>query len=271
VGGASSCDPFGWKVANAPMNPSDIASIIFACCCGAALVGLFLHARLPPAHLDGDSRDAVKLVMALIASMAALVLSLLIASANGTYQAQRSELQSLSADVLMLDRLLSFYGAEASGTRDVLRVAVEALHDRIWPPTGERQANFDPAATQHIADDFVASLLGLAPKTDIQKDIKGQSLQLAASIAHKRLLMFEQYGSSISWPFLLVLAFWLGTLFLGFGLFAHFNLTVTMSLLVGALSVGGAIFLILELDQPYAGVLRLSDMPLRTAMAAIDR
>jgi hypothetical protein len=253
------------------MSPADIASIIFVCCCGAGVVGLLLHARLPPAHLDGDSRDVVKLVMALIASMAALVLSLLIASANGTYQAQRNELQSLSADVLTLDRLLGFYGAEASGARDGLRVAVEALHDRVWPPVAGRQANFDPAATQHVANDFVASLLSLAPKSDVQRDIQSQAMQLAGSIGQKRLLMFEQYGSSIAWPFLTVLAFWLSTLFLGFGLFARFNLTVTASLLVGALSVWGAIFLILELDQPYAGVLRLSDSPLRTALTQIDR
>ena len=83
--------------------------------------------------------------------------------------------------------------------------------------------------------------------------------------------MFEQLGSSISWPFLMVLVFWICVLFLGFGLFARFNPTVTVALLVGALSVAGAIFLILELSEPYRGLMRISDEPLRNAIGQIDR
>jgi hypothetical protein len=66
--------------------------------------------------------------------------------------------------------------------------------------------------------------------------------------------------------------FWCsGSLFLGFGLFARFSATVTLALLVGALSVAAANFLILELNDPYHGLMRLSDEPLRDAIAQIDR
>ena len=68
-----------------------------------------------------------------------------------------------------------------------------------------------------------------------------------------------------------MLVFWVSVLFLGFGLFARFNATVTVALLVGALSVAGAIFLILELSEPYHGLMRISDEPLRNAMAQIDQ
>jgi len=83
--------------------------------------------------------------------------------------------------------------------------------------------------------------------------------------------MFEQLGSAISWPFLAVLVFWISMSFLGFGLFARINATVTIALLVGALSVAGAIFLILELNEPYRGIMRISYEPLRNTMAQIDQ
>ena len=101
--------------------------------------------------------------------------------------------------------------------------------------------------------------------------MQSRAVQESESIAQLRLLMFEQLGGSISWPFLTVLVFWICVLFLGFGLFARFNTTVTVALLVGALSVAGAIFLILELSEPYRGIMRLSDEPLRNAMTQIDR
>src|SRR5438874_9876491 len=98
-----------------------------------------------------------------------------------------------------------------------------------------------------------------------------RAVQETESIAQSRLLMFEQLGGSISWPFLTVLIFWICVLFLGFGLFARFNTTVTVALLVGAVSVAGAIFLILELSDPYRGLMRISDEPLRDTMGQIDQ
>jgi len=224
------------------MNSLVTATIIFGCSFGAGVVGMILHVKLPDHHLDADSKDVVKLVMGLIATMAALVLSLLIASGNSTYQAQENEVQSLSANIIMLDRLLSFYGPEAKEPRDLLRKGVGDVHDRIWPPDGAMGANLDPRATQGASNAFVASLQRLSPKADSQTNLKSQAMQIGQALGQTRLLMFEQSSSSISWPFLTVLVFWICMLFLGFGLFARFNATVTVALLVGAVSVAGAIF-----------------------------
>jgi hypothetical protein len=213
------------------MSSFAIASVVFGCSFGAALIGMVLHSKLPDNHLDSDSRDVVKLVMGLIATMSALVLSLLIASANSSYDRQSSELKALATNVLLLDRTLKFYGPGAKEARNGLREAIVQTHDRIWSREGVRPEN----------------------------------------ITQSRLMMFEQLGGSISWPFLTVLVFWICVLFLGFGLFARFNTTVTVALLVGALSVAGAIFLILELSEPYRGLMRISDEPLRNAMTQINR
>lgn len=253
------------------MNALETAAITFGCSFGCGLLGMVLYRKLPDHHLDAGSKDVVKLVMGLIASMAALVLSLLIASASSSYQAQRTEVQSLSANVILLDRLLSFYGPEAKETRDLLHQGIVIIHDRIWSSDGERAADLDPTGTQSQADAFVVSLERLLPKSDSQSILKSQAMQIVQSLGQTRLLMFEQSGSTISWPFLTVLVFWICMLFLGFGLFARFNLTVTVALFIGAISVGGAVLLILELSEPYGGFMRIADTPLRSALVLIDR
>jgi len=232
---------------------------------------MVLHVKLPDRHLDADSRDVVKLVMGLIATMAALVLSLLIASANSTYDRQSSELKAFSANIILLDRTLKLYGPDAKEARDGLRDAIMQTHGRIWSPEGVRPENLDSRATQNSVNANIEQLLNLSPKTDAERMMQSRAVQESESIAQSRLAMFEQLGSSISWPFLTVLVFWICVLFLGFGLFARFNTTVTVALLVGALSVAGAIFFILELSEPYRGLMRLSDEPLRNAMTQIDR
>jgi hypothetical protein len=253
------------------MSSFAIASVVFGCSFGAALIGMVLHVKLPDHHLDSDSRDVVKLVMGLIATMSALVLSLLIASANSSYDRQSSELKALATNVLLLDRTLKFYGPGAKEARNGLREAIVQTHDRIWSRKGVRPENLDSRATQNSVNANIEQLLNLSPKTDAERMMQSRAVQESESIAQSRLLMFEQLGGSASWPFLTVLVFWICVLFLGFGLFARFNTTVTVALFVGALSVAGAIFLILELSDPYRGLMRLSDEPLRNAMTQIDR
>ena len=253
------------------MNSLETASIIFICTFGAGLVGMMLHIKLPDHHLDADSKDVVKLIMGLIATIAALVLSLLIASGSSTYQAQENDMRSLSANIILLDRAMSLYGPDAKEARNLLHQAVADMHRRIWMGQGPGTAGFDPQATQRMADAFVTSFQMLSPKTDSQRMLKTQAMQIVQTLGQTRLLMFEQSASSISWPFLTVLVFWICMLFVGFGLLARINATITVAVFVGAISVAGAVVLILELNEPYEGFLRISDAPLRAALAQIDR
>ncbi len=253
------------------MNQFAIASVVFGCSFGAALVGMVLHVKLPDHLLDPDSRDVVKLVMGLIATMAALVLSLLIASASTSYDRQSSELKALSVNIVLLDRTLEFYGPGAQAARDGLRDVVRHTHDRIWSPEGVRPEDLNSMETRNSAKANVERLHTLSPQTDMERMLQSRAIQESENISQARLLMFAQLGGSISWVFLTVLIFWISMLFLGFGVFARFNATVTLALLVGALSVAGAIFLILELNDPYRGLLRISDEPLRNAIAQIDQ
>jgi hypothetical protein len=232
---------------------------------------MVLHIKLPDNLLDADSKDVVKLVMGLIATVAALVLGLLIASANTSYDRQSEELRALAANIILLDRTLEFFGPGAKEARDGLRHVVQQTHDLVWSAQSERIENLDSEATQNAVAAHIKQIQSLSPKTDMERMMQNRALQQSESIAQSRLMMFEQSSGSISGPFLTVLVFWICMLFLGFGLMARFNTIVTVALFVGALSVAGAIFLILELNQPYSGLVQISDKPLRHAIAQIDR
>jgi hypothetical protein len=94
---------------------------------------------------------------------------------------------------------------------------------------------------------------------------------MALDLGRTRVLLFEQLDSSIPVPFLVVLVFWLAIIFASFGLFAPGNATVIAAFFVCALSVSGAIFLILELDRSFEGVLQVSSAPLRAALAQLEQ
>lgn len=243
-----------------------VGAAAFVCCLGAALTGLLLHKRLPDHHLDGESKDVVKLVMGLIGTMAALVLGLLIASAQSSYNAQAASLQKLAADVVHLDHVLALYGPETQHARELLRHDVALAYEMVWSPNGVRTSNLDPSAMRVAADQFYDSLQDLTPTTDRQRFAHSQALQLAVGIAQTRAIMFQQARGLIAWPFLLILVFWVSTLFLGFGLLARTHATTVATLVIGSLSVAAAIFLILELGSPYGGLIRLPNQPIREAL-----
>jgi hypothetical protein len=248
------------------MNPLTVGLIVFACVFGGALLGIFLHSSLPEHHLGSDSKDIVKLGMGLVATMAALVLGLLVASAKGSYDTQSAELTRMSANIALLDRVLAGYGQEMKEARELLRGAAARILDQMWSEDGTLKA--PPSAGGEILYDKVARL---SPKNDTERSLKGHALSIVMDIGKARWLMFEQATISVSMPLLVVLVIWLSAIFISFGLFAPFNATVISSLFISALSVSGAVFLILEMYGPYAGVIQISSAPLRGALAHLGQ
>jgi|SRR5208283_1216413 len=253
------------------MNSMLVGLMIFAFAFGAALVGMFLHGRLPAQHKEADSKDVVKLVMGLIATIAALVLSLLIATAHSAYETQESEVQALGVHIVELDQLLAHYGPQAEPARALLRQIVAAQLERIWPKDGTVGVNLRTPLDQDTGEKLSREIGNLAVTTDAQRFARSRALDLLSGIGETRRLLYEQAGGSLSWPFFVVLVFWLIVLFLGFGFLTRHNATVLVALFVGALSVGGAIFLILEMNRPYSGIMQISSAPISGALAAISQ
>jgi hypothetical protein len=207
--------------------------------------------------------------MAMIATLAALVLGLLTASAKSSLDEKENEVRSLAAQFVLLDRTLSEYGPEAQKIRELNKRRLAARIHQIWPKEGPSVA---PAAISQSGgiEEVQKNLLALAPKTDAQSWLKSTALQISGTMATTRWTALQQIGSSIRWPLLVVLVFWLAVIVTSFGLFAPRNATVMATLFVGALSVAASITLILEMDQPYGGLIKLSSAPLRDALERLD-
>ena len=251
------------------MSALAIALIVFACVFGGALLGMFLRTALPEGHLSTETKDVVKVAVALIATMAALVLSLLISSAKSAYDTRGGELVQMSGDIVMLDRVLARYGPEAMDARALQRQLIAVAIERIWPSDGARPAGFNPTASPF--EMLYDKIDKLSPQNDTQRSLKASALKMATDLGRARFLLFQQMGSSIPVPFLVVMVFWLAIIFASFGLFAPRNATVIFVFLVCAMSVSGAIFLILELDRSFEGMMQVSGEPLRQALAHLGQ
>ncbi len=251
------------------MSPVAIGCIVFGCVFGGALLGILLRSALPEHHLSAESKDVVKLGMGLLATMAALVLSLLLATARSSYETQSNELKQVSASIIVLDRVLAHYGPETKDARDLLRRFVARALELMSPNSGSRTAQLEPGAAG--AEGVYDRIQALSPASEAQRSLRAEALRISIDLARTRWLLFEQGGRSIPAPFLVMLAFWVTVIFVSFGLFAPRHATVIATLFVCALSISGAIFLILELDQPFEGVVRMSSDPLRSALAHLGR
>lgn len=253
------------------MNPVATALIVFVCVFAGAVTGMIVRTRVPDHHLNGDSKDVVKLVMGLIGTMSALVLGLLIGFSKGTYDTQRGYVERLSADIIEVDRVLLYYGPGTNETRALLRQFVTEGIDQVWPKDNAETANLKPAAAKGATEAFYNGVLNLSPQTDAQRFAKDQAEQIIADATRTRLLMYAQLGGSIPLSLLIVLVSWLLLLFVGFGLLTKVNGTIIAVFLVGALSVAGAIFLVLDLNLPYGGLMAISSAPLQNALAYISQ
>jgi hypothetical protein len=244
-----------------------ISLIVFAWIFGGAALGILLHAVLPQDHLSAESKDIVKLGMGLVGTMAALVLGLLVASAKSSYDTQSAEVTQLTSNVALLDRILAHYGPETKGSRNLLRETVARVVSQIWVEEG---ASTGPNSPQSAGGEVLYDKIqALAPKDDAQRSLKSQALTIMMETGKLRQLMFTQGTAAVSVPLLVVLVLWLTIIFISFGLFAPFNATVVSSLFLSALSVSGAIFLILDMYTPYTGVIGISSAPLQIALAQL--
>ncbi|HME69922.1 MAG TPA: hypothetical protein VKM54_08645 [Myxococcota bacterium] len=247
------------------MSPNEIAVIVFGCTFGGAILGMLIAGRLPDHHLSSDSRDVVKMAVGTVATLSALVLGLLIASAKRSFQTRDSELRHFFANLILLDRQLVHYGPEAQEARELLKRYARYKLDATWKARASRSAE-DPDGWM-LLEDLQDRVRALTPASDAQRWLQSRALQISGDLAQTRWLLGLQTGSAIPAAFLVFLVFWLVAIFSSFGLLAPPNATVIAALFVCALSVSSAIFLIVEMDEPFEGLIQISSEPMRDALA----
>ncbi len=254
------------------MSPLAISLIAFGCIFGGMLLGMFLRGVLPEHHLSDESKDVVKLGAGMIATLAALVLGLLIASAKGSFDAMNSGLIQTGSKVILLDRVMAQYGPETKEVRDQLRRSVASAIEQIWSKERTGQTGMQGLDPRTGLEALQYKLQHLSPQNDAQRWLQSRALQVSADMAESRWLLTEQSGhSSLPMPFLVMLVSWLVIIFFSFGLLSPHNATVIVVLLICALSAAGSLYLIQELDRPYGGLITISSAPLRNALAYLGR
>lgn len=249
------------------MSSLTIASVMFGSVFVSTLGAMLLARLLPKHHFSDDSKEVVKLGLGVIGTLTALVLGLLVTATKGTFDAQSATVKDLAGQLAVLDRVLAGYGPEAEEARKHLRGFLQAVLGQFWPhevsaPVGSAE---HPSRTAGLI--LLEAITALDPKTEVQRLLKGRGQDMIIGLAQTRQRLVVTDEDSIPVALLVVLGCWQAVLFAGFGLLAPRNGTAFTVLIVCALSVAGALFVVLELDRPFDGMIRVSNEPLRAVLA----
>lgn len=254
------------------MSPLAISIAVLACIFAGAVVGILLRPRFPDEHLSADTKDTVKLVVGIVGTMTGMVLGLLVASAKSSFDGQRAGVAQLAANVVVLDRTLAHFGPEAQDARGALRDSAADMVHRMWPeepvPPG---GPANPIGDEGRYDGVSKLILALQPKNDSQRTTQTQALKIVYDTSQMRWQLHAQRGNSIPTIFLVLLVAWLSVTFASYGLFAPRHATTYAVLFLGAFVVSSAVFLILELDQGFGGIIHISSHPLRDAILQLGK
>ena len=253
------------------MSALTISMIVFACVFSGAILGAALRSVLPTHHLAEDSKDIIKLAIGLIATLAALVLGLLVGSVKSSFDAKNDGVKHIAARLVMLDRILAQYGPEAAPARRLLNETATSRLASMKKTKNVSARGVDGSMATAGFEEVQRMIRELPAKTRADEQLQTRALDVSSELAQTRWLLAENFESSIPTPFLIVLVSWLVVIFMSFGLFAPFNGTVVAALFVCALSVSGALFLILEMDAAFGGLIRVSIEPLTDAVGRLGK
>jgi hypothetical protein len=253
------------------MSPTTLALTSAGCIFAGTLVGLALRRFLPDHHLNADSKDAIKVGAGMVTMMAAMVLGLLVSSAKNNFDDTTDAITQSGAKVILLDRVLRTYGPETGDLREGLRRGVATALQILWPEGPGQDAALKAFESTAGIERLLEKIRELKPQSDAQRALQDEARQLCNEILLTRWLQIEQATTSLPGLFLVILLFWLTMLFMSFGLLAPRNGTVITVMFVGALAVASAMFLIMEMNDPMRGAIKVSSGPIRNALEQLSR
>src|ERR1700756_4780528 len=233
-------------------NTVFIGLIVFAVILVGAFVGVKVRDRLPKHHLTDETKNLVSVSTAVVATVSALVLGLLISNANTSFTRLGGQVTALSAEILRLDHILRRYGADAEPARNMLLQYAQHKAADLFPDDRSDVRLSNPS-TYELLQRLEDMLLALKPANPRDQWWLAQAMTLAAKIGETRWLLAQQIGQGTPKAFVALLVFWLALLFASFGLFAPRNLTSAITLTLCALAVGGAVAIFLPLAEGLGG------------------
>ncbi len=252
------------------MNTISTSLLVAACIFAGGMGGLYLHRVLPRQHLTRDTLDVIKLGTGMLSVLASLVLGLLIATAKTSHDSADLAVRNYAAELALLNEALRDYGGPAAVPRDLLRAYTEAFKQQAWPGDGKRPLLVEDEKTRVLLEQVRDSIRALQPVDPAQRALQEGAVAIHMDLLRQRWLLIEQQGPSVQGVVLVVLVSWVTMIFVSFGLNAPRNGTVVAAFLICALAIGGSIFLILEMDRPLDGVMRISSWPVENVLAHMN-
>lgn len=248
------------------MSSITLCLLISACIFIGSLVGIYLHRVLPRVDLSKDTQDVIRLGTGMLSVLASLVLGLLIATAKTSFDTTNSEIRSYGADLILLAETFRDYGPAADVPKATLRDYTQRVLADDWPESGRRTQMAENTEVGALMEHVREQIRALKPIDDGQRWLQNQALDISTSLLRQRWLLVEQDEPSVRMIMVAVLVSWITLIFVSFGFNAPRNGTVIIAMLICSMAIGGSVFLILQLDRPFDGVMRVSSRPLINAL-----
>ncbi|MBV8186641.1 MAG: DUF4239 domain-containing protein [Alphaproteobacteria bacterium] len=246
--------------------------ISFACLLAGAWIGMTVRRILPEHHLSPASTDVIKLATNLLATLVALVLSLLVSSANAFYGMIENEYRGALANIVRFDQYLQAYGPETHDLRRQVRQAILGSFREHWPHDDFGPEDAAVVASVNPVIDLQKRILDLDATTPSQKWFQAQALQRLNEAARiRQLTSGVESTRSMPVPIVIALLAAATAIFVSFSLLVKPNPTVITALATVAVAVSGALFLIVELNTPFSGVMQLSSEPAHAVLTALGK
>ena len=252
------------------MNPPLAGLIVLASLFCGAMFGMRIGRILPEHHLTDQTKGVITVSTGMIGTLTAFFLGLLIAAASSSFSTKNQEVVNIGADVIEMDHLLRRYGPEAQGSRDLLRRYTAMKSQDFFPEGTTKLPNLNNPRTNALLEELQDKLVALDPSNVNQRWLQSQALQLVTKIGGARWLLVEQSTLGLSDPLLVLVVSWLCILFFSFALFAPRNATVITALFVCAIAAAAAIYMMLELNSPFRGIIHISSKPMKEALDEIS-
>ena len=230
--------------------------VFFAAALVSALAGLAICAYMAERVRLEYARDMIGGVTGLVVTLVALVLGLLIWTAFGVFSTQKAELQGIAANALEFNQETREYGPEAAHARALMRTDLDYAHRQLW---GDDQTKAAAIAASICNMDSLSVVLDhMEPTTDAQKSLLADAKHNYEAIWQSRILMSLQGVDAVSWAVLYVVSAWTCIAFFLTGLNSNSSRATIAVAALGSFCVASAMFLILELSQPYTSSMRVS-------------
>ncbi len=253
------------------VGPVPIGAIIVAILFGSALVAMAVSRFLPPEHLNSETKSVVSVSAAVVGTMSALVVGLLISSSNASFTSTTQQVTQISADALDLDRLLRRYGPEAQDLRGLLRRYTAARLENLFPKDTNHSPDLEDVTSLAMLEELQDKVLALNPSNPAQRWLQPAAEQLIGKMMTSAWQLGQANLNKTPLPLLVLVMFWFTVIFASFGLFAPRNITAVVMIFFSAAAIGGAIRMTTELQKPFDGVARVSSVPLTQALDIMGR